>query len=272
MYLLSLCLLIIPSLYSYHLYTPLIVLVITFLISTTNFIESFGNNTNKSTIPITIQNYTINLDKNIERWNKLKPLLETSGFIHPQRFSAINGSSLSESQINSLVHPDAIPPILKGERTEHHQLSKGAMGCYLSHITLWKQLYTGLPDSIIIFEDDAQPNFDMNTLGNYMNNVPDDWDIILFGGIYNKYDTINEYVVKLYQFYCLHGYIINKKNNLGKILDEAFPITKQIDSWLSDLAVCGKVNIYAITKNKWEINANNYSTDIQTTITTINNA
>ena len=43
-------------------------------------------------------------------------------------------------------------------------------------------------DSIIIFEDDAYPSFNFIELQEIINyNVPNDWDIILFGGIYNNY-------------------------------------------------------------------------------------
>ena len=49
-------------------------------------------------------------------------------------------------------------------------------------------------------------------------------------------------------------------------MSKAFPIKKQIDSWLSDLASTNEVNIYGITKNKWTQNPQINQSDIQTKI------
>jgi hypothetical protein len=63
----------------------------------------------------------------------------------------------------------------------------------------------------------------------------------------------------------MHAYIINKKG-ASKLLSKAFPIKKQIDSWLSDLASINYVNIYGITQKKWSQNPQINMTDIQTEI------
>jgi hypothetical protein len=63
----------------------------------------------------------------------------------------------------------------------------------------------------------------------------------------------------------MHAYIINKKGAL-KLLSKVFPIKKQIDSLLSDLASNNEVNIYGITQNKWTQNPQINNTDIQTEI------
>ena len=63
----------------------------------------------------------------------------------------------------------------------------------------------------------------------------------------------------------MHGYIINK-NAANKLLKKAYPIKKQIDSWLSDLASDNYINIYGVNNNKWVQNSEINNTDIQTII------
>ena len=156
--------------------------------------------------------------------------------------------------------------VLVKYRTKHYELSYGAVGCYLSHVNIWKKLEKDNLDYILIFEDDAYPTFNFTELQQIINNdVPNDWDIIFFGGIYNDYNIIKDNIVKLKRFYETHAYIINKKGAL-KLLSKAFPIKKQIDSWLSDQVLQNYVNIYGITKNKWTQNSKINKSDIQTEI------
>ena len=51
-----------------------------------------------------------------------------------------------------------------------------------------------------------------------------------------------------------------------KLLCKAYPLKKQIDSFLSDMTQYNYINIYGIIKNKWSQNQQINSTDIQTEI------
>lgn len=203
--------------------------------------------------------YIINLDHRPERLELTTDLLYKAGFKNVKRYPAVNGKELTERELNSLCDKDALIPVKRGYRTEHHELSFGAIGCYLSHVNLWKDSNA---DILIIFEDDALPNFDINQMNEHMRYVPNDWDIILFGGIFNAKTDINEFIIKTKKFYCTHAYMINKKS-ASRLAAKAFPISKQIDSWLSDLALDDNINIYAFRKNPWIQNAKINATDIQ---------
>jgi glycosyl transferase family 25 len=213
-----------------------------------------------------LEKYIINLDTRKDRFDITNNLLNQYDFKNIIRFSAVKGKNISVNELNKIVEPSAMKSILKNYRNEHHELSYGAVGCYLSHINIWKKLEKDDLDYIIIFEDDALPTFNFMELQQIISNdVPNDWDIIFFGGIYNDYNIINDKIVKLKRFYETHAYIINKKGAL-KLLSNAFPIKKQLDSWLSDLASNNLVKIYGITQNKWIQNLKINSTDIQTEI------
>jgi len=213
-----------------------------------------------------LEKYLINLNSRKDRFDITNNLLNKYDFKNVIRYPAINGKNISNNELIQIIEPSAIKSILDNYRKEHHDLSYGAVGCSLSHINIWKKLEINNLDYIIIFEDDANPAFNFTKLQEIIkNNTPNDWDIILFGGIYNKYKNVNNYIDKIYSFYETHAYIINKKGAL-KLLLKAFPIKKQLDSWLSDLALNNYINIYGITQNKWSQNPQINNTDIQTEI------
>jgi glycosyl transferase family 25 len=239
----------------------ILLLVLYFLIifnSKNKNIENF--NTEK------LELYLINLEHRKDRFNLTNNLLKNYDFNGVNRFPAVNGKNITVNELNKIVDPTSMKSILDNYRTEHHELSYGAVGCYLSHINIWEKFKFDNIDYIIIFEDDALPNFTFYDLQEIVKNyVPDDWDIIFFGGIFNGNNYINDYVIKITTFYQTHAYIINKKGAL-KLLSKVFPIKKQIDSFLSDLSSNNEVNIYGITKNKWPQNIEISYTDIQTEI------
>jgi len=213
-----------------------------------------------------LKQYLINLDHSKDRFDITNNLLYQYDFKNVIRYPAVNGKNIPYDELIHIVDPNSMKSILDNYRKYHHELSYGAVGCYLSHINMWQKLITDTLDYIIIFEDDANPSFSFTELQEIIvNYVPNDWDIILFGGIYNKTNNINDNITKIYTFYETHAYIINKKGAI-KLLSQAFPIKKQLDSWLSDLAINNYVNIYGITKNKWGQNSQISNTDIQTEI------
>ena len=226
--------------------------------------ESFTNNGNIIDLNTEDVKYIINLDKRIDRWNVTSKNLINSGYSNLKKFKAIEGNRIDKATLNKLVTHESMKDIKNGYRTEHHQLSIGAVGCYLSHINLWELGYdTNKDDYVIIFEDDTLPTIHSSDLQDSLKDLPLDWDIVLFGGIYYTDKRINNTFCKIDRFYCLHAYAINKKC-INFLLEDAFPIRQQIDSWLSDLSIQKKINIYGLIKNDWMQNEDINSTDIQT--------
>lgn len=227
------------------------------------------SNLQKSCDVYSIKKYLINLEHRKDRLKITTELLNNDGFYDIIHYPAVNGKQLDDIEIEKLVVPHAMQSIKDEYRTEHHQLSRGAVGCSLSHINIWKEFNDSMSndnDMILIFEDDTLPTFTIDHLHDYLQNIPADWDILLLGGIYHeKQDINNDIVEKINRFYCTHGYLIRKKC-LPFLLDNAIPIEKQIDSWLSDLALDNKIKIYGIKKNYWTQNNDINSTDIQTPI------
>ncbi len=219
--------------------------------------------TNKNLMLLNKQ-FLINLDHRSDRLAITTKLLSDRGYNNVIRQPAVNGHNMSDTFIKTIVVESELEPIFSNKRTQHHQLSKGAIGCSLSHINIYKQLHS--ESSIryyIIFEDDTLPTKSLTEVSDALNNTPDDWDILLLGGIYHRNNVVNNVVCKVHQFMCLHAYIINKKC-VDYLLKNAITMSKQIDWWLSELAVNGKLNIYGLIDQSWIQNPQINSTNIQT--------
>lgn len=156
----------------------------------------------------------------------------------------------------------------KIDRTHHAELSSiGAIGCYLSHYNLWKNLiYDSHAQHYIIFEDDAYPVYNNNDFDNHINDIleeiPTDFDILCLGTIYEKPSSLNsmKFAAKLDFFLGMHAYIISKKCAI-KLLDNALPIKIQVDSYLSNSIKPLKLKVYSAKKSLFK--QQGLSTDIQ---------
>lgn len=190
-----------------------------------------------------IPSYVINLDQNKNKWFKTKKTLNILG-INPQRFSAVYGKNLDNNFINNITDPSVYYSITYGRSTDEQISGLGAIGCYLSHIKLWQNLINSqTQNAILIFEDDIDvdiKNTNSNNINDFIQNIittQPDWDFIFLG--YSKplpifsNDICNKNICQIKdKTFCTHAYIINKKG-AKKLLDKAFPIVHQIDSFIS---------------------------------------
>jgi hypothetical protein len=150
-----------------------------------------------------------------------------------------------------------------GFRYKHYQLTKGAIGCFLSHVKIWEDIISSGKNSALIFEDDARPPPNLyNVLNKIMAKIPDDWDIVLLGKHCYECEDMEEYY-KVKRFILLHCYMISKQGIL-KIFNEKnmFPISQQLDAYLSEIS--GIINIYSPKNNI--VFQSNSRTDIQAPI------
>lgn len=220
------------------------------------------NKTSKSKFD---QTYLINLDRRPDRLEKFMKTYKESDMnaISLSKISAIDGSEIDISKVPlSEVAKGELKQIeTTGFRSKHYQLTRGAIGCYLSHVKVWRDIVENDHVHGLIFEDDVSLPVDINEkINTSMKDVPKDWDIILFGFHCKDCENMNNYR-KVNRFILLHCYAISN-TAIIKILKtkSLFPIQQQIDSYLSELAE-DILNIYTV-KNPI-INQNGSRTDIQ---------
>ncbi len=147
--------------------------------------------------------YVINLDKRPERYQRTMKALKPYG-IYPYRFSAVNGWELPFEALDELgiVYESWMPngpictvyrhvgdkefisyEVMKEEGIAYycHSLSRGAIGCLLSHLSIIQDAYDSGYKTIWIMEDDIKINSnpqELSFLLNGLNRQAPDWDIL----------------------------------------------------------------------------------------------
>ena len=204
--------------------------------------------------------YFINLEKRKDRYKRFNIKFQNSDFnMNYELFKAFDGIQVD---LGKYVTQNTLNEILQternGKRKYHYQLTRGAIGCYLSHVTIWKDILENNIKQALILEDDANlPKRFNEKLEEKIKFVPKDYDIILLGCKCLKCKKMEGYR-KVKRFRLLHSYIITN-NCIKKIYNKMFPIKQQIDSEISDLS--DLINIYALDINM--VNQYNSKSDIQ---------
>lgn len=163
------------------------------------------------------------------------------------KYDAVDGSELDISNVplSELAKAELLQLETTGFRTKHYQLTKGAIGCYLSHLKIWENILKNGYTTALIFEDDADiPPDLLERMREEMVHIPDDWDIVLFGYLCSQCYQHPNYN-KVERFMLTHCMLI-KSSAIRKIMDTdvLLPITQQIDSLLSELS--SVINIYTV--------------------------
>lgn len=132
-------------------------------------------------------------------------------------------------------------------RKYHHSLTPGAIGCYLSHLKIYKKMIEQNDELAVIFEDDitVEKNDYDKKLGKILKNYPKRYDILMLGysNLSNHIDRGKYFELDINgRFHGTHSYIITKKGAM-KILQNDDLINIQIDSFLSLLHRNNKLKI-----------------------------
>jgi GR25 family glycosyltransferase involved in LPS biosynthesis len=193
----------------------------------------------------------INLDRRPDRKKHIEKQLSKINWTGKvERISAVDGRDLDLSTLTSLFTQKALNEASTTEKVNFKHgfyMTRGAIGCSLSHRKAWLNILNNDDEKVLILEDDIyfNDNF-INQLNNYLNNIKD-YDILYLGyhhlshgQEYNKYYSKPRGVV-----YGLFGYIVNKR--IAQKLLDIFPIENQIDT---DIIKAFKNNkVYLLPEN-----------------------
>lgn len=223
-------------------------------------IETFKGNDKQENEPIQLLNdrydvvsWVINLDKNKDRWTSVRKSYQQSDMtsIPINRFSAVIGKNLNpEVYLSNEAQEELKTNEKRGYRTRHYQLSRGGIGCFLSHYELFKKLLQTDNDMYLVFEDDvAFPKNAQEQLSKAVQDAPKDWDIILFGFSRLHGYKEQETYVKAMGFWGTGSYVVNKRGAMKFIKEcDIHKMDAQIDAYMSYLSQTGKLNVYAVAQ------------------------
>ena len=115
-----------------------------------------------------IEIYLISLQKDENRRKQLK--------IKPDCVYSVNGSTLNKDEL-----------IKSNILDKNANLTKGQIGCYLSHIHFLKKAIDSKKKYVLIIEDDAKIDNDLfDKIDIILKNAPKDFEIIFLGHNYYK--------------------------------------------------------------------------------------
>ena len=187
--------------------------------------------------------FVINLDSSKQRWCKIKNQLDDFKLEY-ERIPAVDGRLLSN--YNKMYNS------FKNKTHFHINLSKGEIGCYLSHINCWKKIIDENLDYAIIIEDDVKILQDLNKIKKLITDTLFlEWDYIKIGETPVKR---NSKVVKNIKDFSIvkyskkvptgtFGQIVSYKGS-KKLLEYSNPFYRPVDvdiqhTWENNLNVFG---------------------------------
>ena len=208
-----------------------------------------------SNVEIPSKGFLINLPKRVDRLEEFFKNVDKSDLdINIEKLDAVDGKNIdiSKLKLTHLAKQELKDLEMNGYRSKHYQLTKGAIGCYLSHINTWKKILKSGEEYAFVFEDDAYIPKDFGYKVKRLLKHAPDFDIMLLGVICNECLSKQKYK-KVKRFFQLHAYII-RTSCINKIMPTLFPISQQIDAHLSDLSneirICASINDIS-TQNVW---------------------
>lgn len=192
------------------------------------------------------KSYCISLEKNRDKWNDIILNIRNHGFESCQIFNAINGSTVPNIDNLVSIWQEYILKFKK-PRHNHEQFSSyGAIGCYLSHYSIWKDAYEEGYDRIAVFEDDISFYDDIqNIIKKSYNYIDPNYDLLLLGSYPLEETIITKDVSKVDRFLRTQSYIITRKC-IEKLMSRIFPIEIQIDSYMSYMIKLYSLKAYNI--------------------------
>uniref|UniRef100_A0A8C3AL53 procollagen galactosyltransferase n=1 Tax=Cyclopterus lumpus TaxID=8103 RepID=A0A8C3AL53_CYCLU len=128
-----------------------------------------------------VQVFMINLQRRTDRRERMMSALDKQG-ITCKVIAAVDGKATNISEIHTMgIH------MLPGYNDPYHgrPLTKGELGCFLSHYNIWKEIVERRLETSLVIEDDLRFEiFFKRRLKNLMMEVEDeglDWDLIYIG-------------------------------------------------------------------------------------------
>ncbi len=112
--------------------------------------------------------YVINLDHRPERWNRTKTYFKQWNCF-PNRISAVNGGAIPKWEIDELRGPYDL------------QMNLGAVGCLMSHLSIYKDAYDRGFNTVWICEDDIELRGNIRDLSKILTDltkIDPNWDVL----------------------------------------------------------------------------------------------
>lgn len=212
--------------------------------------ESFSTQTYEMPEKIFVINMDTRKDR-LEYFEKNYNLSDCKGKLTWHRIPAVVGKDVDWKNgfLTSAGMKDLEYTLKTGKRRDHSSLSLGAVGCYLSHLQIMKEVVKRNKPCIVCEDDIQFPSNFLEKTKEALQEVPHSSNAIIFFHIICdqwklKCIPLNGNVSKVEQFWSMACYYITPEA-AKTFLELGQPIEMQIDAAMSSLVQQGKLNLYA---------------------------
>jgi len=188
----------------------------------------------------------VSLRRRSDRWQKVVRELAKVGVARAVKFNAVDGAALSDQTLASLVHNLGE---LSSSPTSHTQLTRPAIGCFLSHLKIWQRFLDGSRDRLVVLEDDVvpSPHYSAAYAREILSSIPVDADLVLLGctimaGLAEP--TAARCLNRVYYFNGTYAYLITRKG-CSNLLPHLLPMRAHIDHQISAALVKHRGSLFA---------------------------
>eukprot|EP00753_Platysulcus_tardus_P013539 PLAT3769.1.p1 GENE.PLAT3769.1~~PLAT3769.1.p1 ORF type:complete len:398 (-),score=134.85 PLAT3769.1:67-1227(-) len=160
-----------------------------------------------------------------------------------QRVAAVDGLALKLDalQAEGVLLAEDVADMLQREakatEVTHGLLTRGAIGCALSHIRMWR-LAVERNETVLVMEDDSRVRDDFDaTLAALLPELPRDFDLLYFFlaptlVLPPNLRRLSEHVFRvLGDAYTTSAYVVTPRG-AARLLSQALPIRQQVDSYM----------------------------------------
>lgn len=177
-----------------------------------------------------------------ERKPQLEQILKTHGFEHISHVKAVDGSKLDRMKLarDNIITPRVLEDLNESRVSHSGMPSMGGVGCYLSHVDVWKMCVKGNHRAMIILEDDV----DLRKLAHFLENKALGVMDFLFREDPAVYidTTISRAEDGVVRFWFAHFYIVTNAA-CHQLLERAYPMDTQVDHYMAHMATIGKIKV-----------------------------
>lgn len=184
----------------------------------------------------------INLPHRTDRWETVSRRLAASGFSKLLRAPAVEGARLSEAQIDTLMGP--LAGCVREAPRSHLTLTRPAIGCFLSHLGIWRWVARTKLPQVAVLEDDAAPTAHLSParLGRLLESAPAKNGLVFLGclimGRLAERPQGSE-LARLYYFNGTFAYVVTPAT-CEILLARMLPLRSHLDHQMSSVLIADR--------------------------------
>lgn len=176
----------------------------------------------------------VSLARRPDRWQGAQRTLARHGIEQPIKANAVDGRALDTYTVARLLDD---PTSVDRPLVEYLQLTRPAVGCYLSHLAIWRAFIASGEPHVLVLEDDAVPTaaFAPDRNRALMASLPADADLVLLGctimdGLAEP--TPDPAFSRVYYYNGTYAYLLTRKG-AHALLPHLLPLRTHIDNQIS---------------------------------------